>query len=176
MIQEAFSSVLLRLTGGGYAGKIAAVSYITIPTLSLAPPQLATIQWQHMYSNGAHTAPLIASGAAVCWAYLAIKARLYRGISNGPLGFYTTAAITVISIIPFTLAAIVPTNNKLDHLATLSKSSSPTADVKVKSPEVEGLLQKWKKLNMTRALLTGSSFLAGVWGVLNWPGMDIWAA
>jgi uncharacterized membrane protein len=68
-------------------------------------------------------------------------------VPKNSVALYSIAAVLTIGIVPWTIIAMMPTNNKL--LAKAEQSASVMADDK----EVSDLLRKWTILNGIRSLL-----------------------
>lgn len=80
------------------------------------------------------------------------------------------ATVLIPSIIPFTFAFIVPTNNALfEKKRQLADVEVSAKDVEVgvkKEETVHALIDKWATLNLARALLVGLGSVCAVWGAV----------
>ena len=74
-----------------------------------------------------------------------------------PFRLNALATILLPSIVPFTLLAMAPTNDKLlgkkDELATASLSNKNVEAFAAEGETVHELMDKWASLNMARAML-----------------------
>lgn len=110
-----------------------------------------------MFSSGKAQNPPIAAAAAASFSYLAWT---LRSVPGNKARLYGAAAVLTIGIVPWTLLAMNPTNQKL-----IAKADS-TATVKDDEKEVEELLKKWGTLNGIRSLLPLLGSAAAVVAVL----------
>lgn len=81
------------------------------------------------------------------------------------------ATILILSIVPFTLAVMMPTNSKLSEksrtLATTALGDK-SAEIAVAEEEtVHALLDKWATLNLVRALIVGAGAVLAAWGTVS---------
>ena len=74
------------------------------------------------------------------------------GLRTQRTGMLAGAALCCIGIIPFTLLAMVPTNNRLHELAAQWKAKIKEEVSQAEEKEVNDLLAKWKRLNYLRAV------------------------
>jgi len=146
------------LSGAAWlSGNIAALSLISVPALSKShkedsvPAGYLARQWKHTFEAGKSQNPPIAGVATASFAYLAWSVRAGTSLSllvpKNSIILYSVAAVFTIGIVPWTIIAMMPTNNKL--LAKAEHSASVMADDK----EVSDLLRKWTILNGVRSLL-----------------------
>ncbi len=123
-------------------------------------------QWLRTYNLGHATMPLTSTVAAAAYFWLGLRS----GLASGRL--YLTAGALTIGIVPYTLAAILPTNKKLfalEERAGLGAQAAAGVSVAVegKGKEVvtveeergaKGLVDWWGVLNLGRAgLLLGGA-------------------
>ncbi|KAL2838534.1 hypothetical protein BJY01DRAFT_219921 [Aspergillus pseudoustus] len=155
-------------TGAAWlSGNIAALSANSVPAIISSvredniSPNVACKQWRNMYEAGKTQNPPIAFATASSFAYVAWSVRqiprsLAASAAYGGFGMYVAAAVLTLSIVPYTVAAMRPTNNALLELAE-SKGDRVTS-----SAEVEGLLGRWTTLNWARSLLPLAGGFAGI--------------
>ena len=63
---------VLGVTGAAMlSGLIVSASYVSVPVIAMAPPDLMAKQWAATYSIGKATAPPIAVTCSICFAFLA---------------------------------------------------------------------------------------------------------
>jgi hypothetical protein len=135
-------------------GNITGLSLIYIPGALKSkregnvPSKTVAKQWKDVYIHGKTQNPPIAGATAAAFFYLAWAVR-----SNGPYShlvrpnaatLYSVAALLTLGIVPFTLVAMLPTNNKL--------MASAEASTTEKEDEVDQLLTQWGILNGLRGL------------------------
>ncbi|KAI8936631.1 hypothetical protein NX059_007030 [Plenodomus lindquistii] len=157
-------------------GSNAALSLIAVPAVLQAPAPLAAKQWFTVLTRGGAIGRPLAILSAIATAYVAYTQ------PRGSLPFKLNIAATVLipSIIPFTFAFIVPTNNKLiakrDEFASLSQRSKTSRagmpgswdDVEADGGEtVHALIDRWGVLNLVRAGLVAGGSLCAVLAALH---------
>ncbi|KAL4986264.1 hypothetical protein BDW68DRAFT_131156 [Aspergillus falconensis] len=149
------------LTGAAYlAGNIFAYSFATIPALQSsqskhnAPASLLAKQWSELYARGKAQNPPIAAITAAAFAYLAWSVHSGKSATLEVLAprnavyLYSAAAALTVGIVPWTLIAMVKTNNALHERAKEAfVVTEKTGD------EVKQLLARWKVLNAIRGVL-----------------------
>lgn len=113
-------------------------------------------QWRFMYNIGLPTA-LTLGGISVTSTILAVYGLRQQGASWGVLGNASTASSTRTlliaaavtgSFMPWTLLAILPTNNALFALDDAVRSGG-----QVSAGKVVDLIENWRMVNYLRALL-----------------------
>jgi hypothetical protein len=124
-------------------------------------------QWREIYETGKRQNPPIAGLTAAPFVYLAV---LFARKSSQPLllfrgappysraGFYASAALLTLSIVPFTLIAMSSTNNALIDVCESHKQRGAGAT----DARIEELLQDWVALNRVRSLLPLLASLTGI--------------
>ncbi|KAF2850188.1 hypothetical protein T440DRAFT_116409 [Plenodomus tracheiphilus IPT5] len=157
-------------------GSNAALSLIAVPAVLQAPAPLAAKQWYTVLTRGGALGRPLAILSALATGYAAYTQ------PRDSLQFKLNIAATVLvaSIIPFTFAFIVPTNNKLiaksDEFASLSqKSRSAKAGMPGGWDEVEAdggetvhaLVDRWGVLNLVRASLVAGGSLSALLAALH---------
>ncbi|KAF2463248.1 uncharacterized protein BDR25DRAFT_307855 [Lindgomyces ingoldianus] len=149
------------------AGQNAAFSYATVPALLEAPAPLAARQWKKVFDLGKKVGPILAVAGTIATGYLASQ----QDTSSLPFKLNLAATIIFPSIIPYTLAFMKPTNNKLlskaDSLASTELSNKAAEAGVTQSETVHALLDKWATLNLARALITCVGALCAVWAAID---------
>ena len=102
------------------SGGVLTISYVSIPSLLLAPGSLGVQQWRKMYDRGKAAAPPLAMLSSAAFGYLAYRLSKTLNQTKGEL--YGLAAFSTLSIIPYTLLLMRDVNGKL-----MSKSDDPNA-------------------------------------------------
>lgn len=132
------------------AGINVGASHLTMPILYTRPVSISTPIFNELYTRGAVTlVPLsiVSASSSALVAYLLPSQR----------GLWATAAVATISQLPWTVLAMMPTNDRLNALATSKEEQE-----KASTEEVVGLLKKWRWMNIVRgslALVGGVSAL-----------------
>jgi hypothetical protein len=134
------------LAGALFAGAALYINVAEHPARMGLEPRMAALQWAPSYQRATWLqAPLallsLACGVAV-WL-------LGAGIS------WLVAALLVGSVLPFTLAVIMPTNNKL---------LVPGRDLS--TPETRALLVHWGRLHAVRTILSIAGAMVYIWSLL----------
>ncbi|PWY90381.1 DUF1772-domain-containing protein [Aspergillus sclerotioniger CBS 115572] len=149
----------IGLSGAAWlSGNIAALSLIAVPALvetqneTPVPTSIIVKLWHSFYNKGKTQNPPIAAATATAFLYLAWSVRaggpLFRPTTYNLAGFYSTAAVLTVSIVPFTIATMRKTNNALMSLAQSSKDLSAAEET-----QSSDLLKRWVFLNGIRSLL-----------------------
>ncbi|CBX91686.1 hypothetical protein LEMA_P071940.1 [Plenodomus lingam JN3] len=154
----------------------AALSLIAVPAVLQAPAPLAAKQWYTVLTRGGTLARPLAMLSALATAYAAYT----QPRDSIPFKLHVAATILIPSIVPFTFAFIVPTNNKLiakkDEFASLSQKSARTKagmpggwdDVEAdRSETVHALIDRWAVLNLLRVGLVAGGSLCAVLAALH---------
>ncbi|KAL5001742.1 hypothetical protein BDV10DRAFT_182307 [Aspergillus recurvatus] len=149
------------LTGAAYlAGNISAYSFATIPALQAsqnrhnAPASLIAKQWSELYARGKAQNPPIAAITAAAFAYLAWSVHSGKSAALEVLApknavyLYSAAAALSVGIMPWTIFAMMKTNEALHE-----RAKEAFAVTEKTGDEVKELLAKWKVLNAIRAAL-----------------------
>ncbi|KAL4865292.1 hypothetical protein BDV12DRAFT_174924 [Aspergillus spectabilis] len=159
---------VVGLTGAAWlAGNIAGYSLISIPCLlkshteHQAPLSLIVKQWRDMYEAGKAQNPPIAAVTAAAFAYLAWSVHNNVAVAalapRNAVALYSAAAALTVGIVPWTLAAMKPTNGKL-----LERAGGVWVEDEKAKEEVEGLIGRWIVLNTIRGVLPLVGAVVGV--------------
>jgi hypothetical protein len=117
-------------------------------------PGILCKQWKYVYNYGHdQNIPLICTASA-CLAYSTWSAA--RGVALGAIRegsslLWAASMVSTLSIIPFTIIFMVPTNNRLHELADEAIRTKDNAAAS--AGEVGRLIKKWTRLNGIRSLL-----------------------
>lgn len=137
-----------------YTGNIAALSLIAVPALTNArdeksvPPGTVVKLWNKIYDAGKSQNPPVAATTAAAFLYLAWSVHPGSPTTYNLAGLYTAAAVLTVSIVPYTILTMRPTNNALIKLA---KSRGELTSTEV--AQSNDLLGRWVVLNGIRSLL-----------------------
>ncbi|OAQ99827.1 hypothetical protein LLEC1_07644 [Akanthomyces lecanii] len=126
---------------------------IGVPT-ALATPQCSPTVWHGLFTRGMALIPKVAASTALCCLY---GAYTLRGGRRSMI--YLAVAGLVVSIIPFTVVFMRPTN---ELLLTLFRDRPVTTSV-----EAAKLIAKRGKLNMVRSLFPFAASILGLWGIFH---------
>ncbi|KAJ5157232.1 uncharacterized protein N7482_008332, partial [Penicillium canariense] len=181
------------------AGGVMTISIMGIPSLALparhppgatlpagerpgTPVAHLTHQWLAVYERGKRIYPAISIVASLANGYLAWALRgtpAPASIGQSWTSLYVTAAVATLGILPWTVAVMKSTNDRLRVHATRDDaalaegtqgmvfSTTEKARRAKEDDEVPGLLWKWAELNFYRSLfpLVGAAigFCGAVW-------------
>lgn len=144
------------------------LSLITVPVLlspspspSPSPSHLLLSQWARMYHYGFQMTPTAAIGTFLIYTYISIAKQRARK----PWRLFMLAGLTTLSIIPFTLLVMLPTNNELFRLEGLGKQLEGKEGGR-EMEEVKGLVRRWSWLHVGRSLLPLVGAVLGMVGTL----------
>ena len=112
-----------------------------------------TRQWLHLYDIGHKTAPPIALGTFGLYVYSALSERA----AGKPWELLAAAGVTTLSIVPYTLLTMLPTNHELMRL-----EKKGAAGEKLDLEETRRLARKWTWLHLVRSLFSLAGALLGV--------------
>jgi hypothetical protein len=146
------------------SGGILAISYVTIPSLLLAPGSLGVRQWQKTFNQGKAAAPPIAMLSSAAFAYLAYKLSKTLNQTKGEL--YGLAALSTLSIMPYTLVVMRGVNGKLLNKANDLKAMSLddiATNLNDSEESAKELIDWWGTLNFGRGLLPLVGTIVGAW-------------
>ncbi|KAJ4361844.1 hypothetical protein N0V83_010785 [Neocucurbitaria cava] len=148
-------------------GANASLSFVAVPAVMQAPAPLAVKQWFTVLTNGGAIGRPLAILSAIATGYVAY----HQDPSSAPFKLNIAATILLPSIVPFTFAFIVPTNNKLiakkDDLASASLDDKAVEAGVAQGETVHALIDRWATLNLARAVLIGVGALCTVLAALN---------
>jgi len=145
---------MLGISGSAFISGFAfSASYYSVPAIALAPIPLRLRQWQVVYDLGKLVAPPVSAVSAIL---LGVAAYSTSSTSND-WKLYATAGALTFSFTPWTVLAMMATNNDLMRRAKMG------AELEGKNEgferESEKALNTWWRLNWVRAVLP----MAGAW-------------
>ncbi|KAF1935585.1 hypothetical protein EJ02DRAFT_460258 [Clathrospora elynae] len=148
-------------------GTKASLSLVAIPAAMQAPAPLAAQQWFTIFTRGMKMGPPLAIASALATGYLAYT----QDRSSISAKLNLAATLLLPSIIPFTLAFLAPTNNKLlakkDELASASLEDKAIEANVAEGENVHALMDRWATLNLARCVLVGAGALCTILGALS---------
>lgn len=109
-------------------------------------------EWVRMYHYGHQVLPALAVTTSVLYGYTAIRR---RSTKRSWLAYALASAVT-FTMVPFTWAIMLPTNNELFRLETETKSAMAISSL----GEATGLIKTWSQLHLLRSIfpLAGAAF------------------
>ncbi|KAK7920575.1 hypothetical protein PG985_008597 [Apiospora marii] len=139
-------------------------SLLTMPAL-IRPdvPQDALVhQWHSLYRRGAAMMPALAGATTLGYWTVAYNQYSASSPSAEWRGFAAAGAL-VLAIVPFTLAAMMPTIRALE--ASMGGAQGEKAKTMSRGT-AEALLRKWTRLNVWRSLIPLVGTACAVWNLL----------
>ncbi|GAD93348.1 hypothetical protein PVAR5_1958 [Paecilomyces variotii No. 5] len=183
------------ILGSAFAsGGILSISTLTVPALTL-PERSAIIkipsktdtpgstlshvthQWLNVYDKGKLMFPSVALTSALAYSYLAYTLR-HTARGGKVARLYLIAAATTMTIVPYTLAVMLPVNKRLQAHATrddaaekegkedMATSAEEEAKRTREDREVPGLLETWTYMNAGRSLFPLAGAVVGITAAL----------
>lgn len=137
------------------------LSLMAVPVLletTSIPAQLFH-QWATMYSYGHRVLP----GLAISTCLLYLRVAFKRRARNNAWLFYVLAGVMTISIVPFTLLFMLPTNNTL---FALERDSRVAGVVTLDVEDARRLVAWWSQLHLMRSMLPLAGTVVGVTAVI----------
>ncbi|KAI1324427.1 DUF1772-domain-containing protein [Xylariaceae sp. FL0255] len=146
------------ISGFFLTGAMMNIAILDVPVmLSVNKNSTALLShWATLYEYGARLYPSI----SVTVGLLYLLAIISNGRLGRPLGVYLAAVATTLSMIPFTLIVMMPTNDKLMGARNLAVEDN----VVVSLGEVDGLIGRWQMLHLLRCLFPLAGSLIGALG------------
>ncbi|KAF1820609.1 uncharacterized protein K489DRAFT_433315 [Dissoconium aciculare CBS 342.82] len=120
---------LIAIAGTGcLTGLIASFTYFGVPTVMLAPDNLAARQWKQLYVLGKASMPPFAVVCSTAFAFLAYQSRgIHSKFPFAVSNLYIAAAISIPMIVPYTLgpmhASVKALEAKAEGIASAPKDS-----------------------------------------------------
>ncbi|EFR05229.1 hypothetical protein MGYG_08241 [Nannizzia gypsea CBS 118893] len=148
------------VTGSFLAGAMMNISMLAIPVLidtTDQPSQLIN-QWVRVYHYGHRVLPGISIATCGLYAYAAFRKRS----AGRPWGVFAAAALTTLTMLPFTWTIIQPIINTLNAAQEACKAGQV-----VEWDEALALVTTWTAMHTTRALFPLTGAIIGIWGMLN---------
>ena len=133
------AEILATLAAAVFFGAAVYVNLVEQPARLSLGAQLAVAEWRPSYKRGTRLqAPMALIGSL---------SALGAWLSNHDRG-WMLGGILFILVIPFTLIAIFPTNQRLE-----------SQDLDISSDEAKHLLRRWGRLHAVRSVLSGVALL-----------------
>jgi hypothetical protein len=147
MISSINTEVTTVMTGSILAGAMMSLSLIAVPALldsTYEAPQLFQ-QWTRMYHYGHWVLPSMAVVTSILYSYAAAQQR--RCQKETWISF-ALAAVMSVSILPFTWLFMVPTNDELFRLQTISQTEPAVMGIDA----AKALVVRWRDMHSLRSL------------------------
>lgn len=146
-------------------GACTCITVLGVPPLMLAPSPLVARQWKKVYDLGVVRSPPLALTSALSFSFLSYK--LYGTLNQPKAELYALSALLTIGIVPYTLLAMLPTNNKLMRNAEEAEAMTPEEQImEVKDSErrsTKQLLDLWATHNLVRGMFPLAGSVLGLW-------------
>lgn len=136
------------------------LSLIAVPVLldtTEHAPQLFH-QWARMYHYGHQALPTMAVGTCLLYLYTAGKKRS----SKSHQVLIAMAGLATVLMLPFTWLVMIPTNNDLFKLETVSRSEPNVMSL----AEARELVVRWAQMHFTRCLFPLVGAVFGAFGTV----------
>ncbi|RKF62993.1 Anthrone oxygenase encC [Erysiphe neolycopersici] len=136
------------------AGSMICTSRLVIPAIRQSPTPLLLSQWKNIYTIGSRTAPKMALITSTAMAYVS-----YHFCSSSEGKLWALASVLAISIIPYTIVVVFPTNKFLEEW---HKKEGLGIDRK----DVDEKINEWTYKHSIRTYLTLSGGLIALFAVI----------
>lgn len=150
-------------------GSTLSISFLSIPSLLLAPSPLLARQWQATFDRGKIINPAIGLVSVVTYGFLSY--RLYGGLNHPKAEMYALSAILVFGMVPWTQLVMWPTNvalfQKYDEMKNLGIEEKATEVGLTKGKSTKELVDTWGTLNVLRGLFPLAGAVLGTWTTLS---------
>lgn len=130
-------------TGFFTAGAIIALSYSTVPIFLAHPNEASLNHLRALFSSGSHIFPQLATAVSLAFSVLAYNAP----IGSSARSQFLLAAAGTISIAPFTIFVMKPTNMRLKEIGEQGEDGIEKSGGEQK---VQELLRRFGRLNAIR--------------------------
>ncbi|POS86424.1 hypothetical protein EPUL_003497 [Erysiphe pulchra] len=130
------------------------ISRFVIPAIRQSPTPLLLSQWKDTYILGSRTAPYMALVNATAMAYVSYH---FRSSSEGKL--WALASVLAISIIPYTVVVVFPTNKFLEEW-------HEKEGLGIYRKDVDEKISEWTYKQSTRSCLTLTGGLLALFAVI----------
>ncbi|KAL9005075.1 MAG: hypothetical protein Q9188_002148 [Gyalolechia gomerana] len=147
-------------TGFVTAGAIIALSYSTVPIFLAHPNEVSLRHLRSLFSSGSHIFPQLATAASSAFSVLAYNAPTGSSLRNQ----YLLAAAGAISIAPFTIFVMKPTNMTLKEIGEQGEEGIKKSGGEQK---VQELLRRFGRLNAIRGGLLALGAAVGLKAALS---------
>jgi hypothetical protein len=156
---EAASIFLSTLT----AGSNLALSILVIPRLLESPTPLMLRQWVNSYRLTRVLYPSLASITGL--SYLFLSYHHHRSAAAAKAKAFLAAGLLCLSIMPYTVAFVLPTNGKILRKAEEMRGTRAVEGVEVEEQGEQGakwLVDHWGMLNLPRGVVTAFAGILGL--------------
>lgn len=132
------------------------ISAIAIPVLLDTNTQAPLLfqQWARIYHYGHLALPTLAIVVFFLYSYVSFNKRS----AKQPWTSLAFAGVITVCVMPFTFAFMIPRNNELFRLETVSKTDPSVKEFS----EARELVVKWSWLHFTRSLLPLAGAIVGL--------------
>lgn len=147
------------------SGAILSISFYSVPILSSSRSSTFSLhQLRSLFSSGSHVFPPAAMASSALFGYLG-----YVAPAGGPQrNAFFGAAVAILNIVPFTLYVMVPAaNGRLIEMEERAKKHGKAGvDVSGGDREVKEMLERFKWLNLVRAILVATGGALGLYACI----------
>jgi hypothetical protein len=151
-----------------FTGAMLSICLLSIPILLDTNTNVnhLIVQWVRLYHYGHLLLPSLSVATCSTYLYTAISKRTSPKLSYSTSRVaYFVAGSATVAIIPFTLAVMVPTNNKLFSLNEDVEVADGQAVAMLESVQI--LVRTWARMHFARSLFPLFGAIIGAYGLLN---------
>ncbi|KAE9371814.1 hypothetical protein N431DRAFT_426415 [Stipitochalara longipes BDJ] len=155
------------------AGQVSSFSFSTVPRLLESPTPLMLRQWVNMFHVGKSVGQPSSIVIALSYFYLAYASHsssLSHFLGNTVAVSYTVAGLLSMSIAPYTLTVLMPTNLAIlarEEEVSRAEKEGKSVEPKKGEESAQVLLKRWAVLNLGRMVLLLGSAVLGTWTTIN---------
>jgi hypothetical protein len=166
--QPYYSAPIISLPLTLFTGAMLSICLLSIPILldTNTNANHLIVQWVRLYHYGHLLLPSLSVATCSTYLYTAISKRTSPKLSSSKSWVaYLGAGAATVAIIPFTLAVMVPTNDKLFQLNENIEVAEGQAVATLES--VQMLVRTWAKMHFARSLFPLFGAIIGAYGLLD---------
>jgi hypothetical protein len=150
-------------------GSIFSMSFLSVPSLLLAPNTLLAKQWQTSFDRGNMINPAIGLVSVITYGFLSY--RLYGGLNHPKAEMYALSSILVLGMVPWTQLVMRSTNvalvRKYDEMNDSGVEEKATEIGLAERASTKELVDTWGTLNIAGALFPLAGAVLGTWTTLS---------
>ncbi|KAL4898959.1 hypothetical protein BDW74DRAFT_184237 [Aspergillus multicolor] len=148
------------IAGSFLSGAMMSVYLLAVPSLfeTTTDPRQLVRHWSRIFLNGHIKGPIICLSTTAMYGIATVSK--YAAGENW--GVFAAAGAITVSMVPFTLTIMAPTNNALFRLEEeVKRGRTPVWT------DAERLVRRWNRFNATRAFCPLAGAVLGLLGILS---------